>query len=127
MAQALDNDDGLLFMEYARFGDLDRLLNKAATAALDGGQLHFPVPALWRFFDCLVKGCIAMDYPPREVPANIPNNAVPGAPAPAAGGNLPETIPPGGLAGNVPGHAGIVHFDLDPTNGMSHALSLVIS
>lgn len=128
MAEALDNDDGLLFMEYARFGDVAKFLNKAAAAALDGGQLPFPVPTVWRFFDCLVKGCISMDYPPREVPANIPNNVDdPGAPAPTAGANLPETIPPGGLDGNVPGHAGIVHFDLDPTNGKSHALFIVTS
>ncbi|ROV92956.1 hypothetical protein VMCG_09010 [Cytospora schulzeri] len=116
MAQALDNDDGFLFMGYARFGDLDKLLRKTATAERDGGVLLFPNPALWRFLDCLVKGCIAMDYPPREVPANIPNNVPPGAPAPSSGPNLPETMPPGALAGNVPGHAGIVHFDLDPTN-----------
>ncbi|KUI66988.1 hypothetical protein VM1G_02307 [Cytospora mali] len=116
-SQAIDNDEGILFMEYARFGDLRELLNKAARAAPANQQLPFPVQVLWRFFDCLVKGCIAMDYPPRAVPANFPNNAAANmTEAPTAGGYLPETIPPGGLAGNVAGHAGIVHFDLDHAN-----------
>ncbi|KUI57802.1 hypothetical protein VP1G_05087 [Cytospora mali] len=116
-AQAIDNDEGILFMDYARFGDLRELLHKAARAAPANQQLPFPVQVLWRFFDCLVKGCIAMDYPPRAGPANFPNNADPNVTeAPTAGGYLPETIPLGGLAGNVAGHAGIVHFDLDHSN-----------
>lgn len=123
MANALDRDNGLLFMEYARFGDLDRLVNKATTAAPNGGRQEFPVPALWRFLDCLVKGCIAMEYPPRELPTNFPNNAPPGTvSAPTAGPNLPETMPPVNVFGNSPGHVGIVHFDLDPTNGTCHTI-----
>ena len=122
MAQALSKNDGILFMEFARFGDLVRMLDKAAGAD-PGAPLFVPIQAAWRFFDCLVKGCMAMDYPPRLLPANFPADAPPGTTrAPTDGGYLPEIVPPGALNGNVPGHEGIVHFDLDPNNGMNHSL-----
>lgn len=102
-------------------------MNKATTAKPNRGRMEFPVPALWRFLDFLVKAGIAMEYPPREVPANIPNGALLGAvSAPTAGPNLPETMPPAHVSGIAPGHAGIVHFDLDPSNGIVHPFSLRI-
>lgn len=64
-----------------------------------------------------------MEYPPREVPGNVPvPNVPPGRTiAPAAGPDLPETMPPGNIFWYAAGHAGIVHFDLDPTNGTLHS------
>ncbi|KAI7780757.1 hypothetical protein LA080_015548 [Diaporthe eres] len=94
---------GLLFMEFAKLGDLEHSLQRLARA-----DRHMPPEALWLIFDCLVKACIAMEYPPRLVPA--------AAPLTKAGDFLPEVVPPGGQAAPVNGFRGVVHFDLDPKN-----------
>ena len=112
IANNLINAQGLLFMEYAKQGDMRNMLNKLANAGR-----HLPPEALWRIFDCLVKGCIAMEYPPRLVP---PGYAVTRNERP-----LPEVIPPGGQAGPVRGYRGVVHFDLDPKNSMPRRLSFL--
>lgn len=92
-------------MEFAKLGDLERCLQRLASA-----DRHLPPEALWLVFDCLVKACIAMEYPPRLVTA--------GAPLLRAGDFLPEVVPPGGQAAPVNGFRGVVHFDLDPKNSM---------
>lgn len=92
-------------MEFAKLGDLHHVLEKLATAGR-----NLPPEALWLIFDCLVKACIAMEYPPRCTPA--------AGILPRAGDFLPEIVPPGGLAGPVAGFRGVVHFDLDPKNSM---------
>ncbi|KAG6354492.1 hypothetical protein INS49_004509 [Diaporthe citri] len=70
-----------------------------------GTERYLPESVLWRFFDCLVKACMAVEEPPRLNPAN---GAVPVS---TQGGHLPEILTPGN-----PGREGIVHIDLDPTN-----------
>lgn len=101
---------GILFMEYAKHGDMREMLHKLADA-----DRHLPPEALWRIFDCLVKGCITMEYPPRYTPA--------GPPLPNNGDPLPEVIPPGGQAAPALGFHGYVHFDLDPKNSKRRRLS----
>lgn len=92
-------------MEFAKLGDLQGVLERLAIA-----DRHLPPEALWLVFDCLVKACIAMEYPTRLVPA--------AGPEPPDGDLLPEVVPPGGLAGQATGFRGYVHFDLDPNNSM---------
>lgn len=110
MAIGLDNAMGLLFMEFARLGDLENWVHK-----LGRQNSSLPTEALWRIFDCLVKACIAMEYPPRHVPR--PGQPV-GTVAPTSGGDLPEVVPPGGQNFPATGFHGTVHFDMDPKNSM---------
>ncbi|KAI3392688.1 hypothetical protein diail_5288 [Diaporthe ilicicola] len=117
-ATNIDNDNqGFYLMEYCKFGDLERQLFKAAKYA-NGQEQYLPSSVLWRFFDCLVKACMAMQCPPRQNPANyVPYLAFPGllGPAPISGADLPEvtTVAPAG-------NEGIVHFDLNPSNIFLH-------
>lgn len=104
IANNLDAEPGLLFMEYSKLGDMRQCLDR-----LTREYRVMPVGALWRVFDCLVKACIAMEYPPRLTQA--------GPPLPTKGDPLSEVVPAGGAAAAATGFQGYVHFDLDPKNG----------
>lgn len=104
IANDLDAEPGLLFMEYSKLGDMRHCLNRLTREDRD-----LPPQALWRVFDCLVKACIAMEYPPRLTQA--------GPPLPSKGDFLAEVVPAGGAAAAATGFRGNVHFDLDPKNG----------
>lgn len=118
-------DDNVLgeyiLMEYCKFGNLESQLMKAAVdMPPDNTERWLPESVLWRIFDCLVKACMAMECPPRYVPANPAPAAAPAAAAPVAGPApaplptsgpyLPEVVAPG--IGQIAGHRGLVHFDL---------------
>ncbi|POS81278.1 hypothetical protein DHEL01_v200328 [Diaporthe helianthi] len=115
-----------ILMDHCRFGTLhDQLLKAAVDQDPNHTERWLPEPVLWRIFDCLVKACMAMQCPPRYVPANAPQPpaAAPGAaaaqppwPTSLSAGWLPEVVAPGN--GANAGHYGIVHGDLDPTNGL---------
>lgn len=119
MATKVDNVDGdYILMEYCRFNNLaSHLMRAAVDMPPNGTERWLPDSVLWRIFDCLVKGCMAMQCPPRLVPGNV--NLAP-APPPGApplviplstnGALLPEVIAPG--VGNAEGHRGLVHLDL---------------
>lgn len=109
MAQRIDGHDGSYFlMEHCKFGNLEGQLFKAARDMPGGTERYLPESILWRFFDCMVKACMAMEEPPRLNPLNgvIPVNA--------QGPYLPEVLTPGN-----PGREGIVHIDF-----VSHPLRL---
>lgn len=109
MLNDLTSAPGFLFMHYAKLGDMRQCIQKAANSSR-----YLPPGALWVVFDCLVKACMDMEYPPRF---NIPGGG--GLqPLPHAGDFLPEVIPPNGLTTAQPGFRGTVHFDLDPRNSM---------
>lgn len=105
-----------ILMEYCKFGNLDSQLMKAAVdMPPNNTERWLPESVLWRIFDCLVKACMAMQCPPRYVPANPPPAAAPvagpaPAPQPTSGAYLPEVVAPG--TGQIAGHHGLVHFDL---------------
>lgn len=121
MGTRVDNTRGrYILMDHCRFGTLRSQLFKAAVDQdPNNTERWLPDSVLWRIFDCLIKACMAMECPPRYVPANGPQ-----APAPAAGaapavppwttslsaGYLPEVVAPGN--GINAGHYGIVHGDL---------------
>lgn len=119
MATKVDDVDGdYILMDYCKFDNLASQLKKAAVdMPPNGTERWLPESVLWLIFDCLVKGCMAMQCPPRYVPGNV-NLApapAPGAPPPAIplatdGTLLPEVVAPG--VGNAAGHMGLVHFDL---------------
>lgn len=70
-------------MDYCKFGNLEsQLMNAAVDMPPDGTERWLPESVLWRIFDCLVKGCMAMQCPPRFVPGNAP----PAPPPPLAPG-----------------------------------------
>lgn len=119
MATKVDDVDGnYILMEYCRFNNLaSHLMRAAVDMPPNGTERWLPESVLWRIFDCLVKGCMAMQCPPRYVPGNVnlapapPPGAPPLAvPLPANGVLFPEVIAPG--AGNAAGHMGLVHLDL---------------
>ncbi|KAB5545793.1 kinase-like domain-containing protein [Coniochaeta sp. 2T2.1] len=56
--QQLDARRDMLFIEFMRRGDLERSLAKAATS-----KTRFPDYLLWKIFDCLFKGVVAMAVP----------------------------------------------------------------
>lgn len=74
MASRVDGAQGeYILMDYCKFGNLDSQLMKAAIdMPPDNTERWLPEPVLWRIFDCLVKGCMAMQCPPRHVPGNAP-------------------------------------------------------
>lgn len=98
-------------MEYCKFGNLESQLQRAARDMPNGTERYLEDPVLWRFFDCLVKACMAMEEPPRL------NPALGAVPAPTRGGYMAEVI----TAGN-PGREGIVHFDLVSLSLCLHSL-----
>lgn len=113
-ADNLDSAQGVLFMEFARMGDLRNWIEKLA-----GEDNHLPPQVLWRIFDCLVKACNAMEYPP-HLRSQGPRDGPP----------LPEDIPqgpPGAQPTAQPGYTGLVHFDLDPKNSMCPSSSSITS
>lgn len=125
MASKIDGAEGeYILMDYCKFGNLESQLMKAAVdMPPNNTERWLPESVLWRIFDCLVKACMAMQCPPRYVPAN-PAGAAPAAapaagpaplgpapaPLPVSGPNLPEVIAPG--VGQIAGHFGLVHFDI---------------
>lgn len=74
MANRVDGAQGeYVLMDYCKFGTLESQLMKAAVdMPPDNTERWLPEPVLWRIFDCLVKGCMAMQCPPRYVPGNAP-------------------------------------------------------
>lgn len=129
MATKVDGAQGeYILMDYCKFGNLESQLMKAAVdMAPNNTERWLPESVLWRMFDCLVKGCMAMQCPPRYVPGNVVPAPAPAAgapviapaPAPAAApvpltalgaADLPEVVAPGN--GRNAGHLGLVHFDL---------------
>lgn len=130
MATRVDDAQGdYILMDYCRFGNLKSQLMKAAVdMPPDNTERWLPESVLWRIFDCLVKGCMAMQCPPRYVPGNAVPAPVPAAGAPAvalaaapalaaaavplptSGVDLPEVVAPGN--GRNEGHLGMVHLDL---------------
>ncbi|OTA53280.1 kinase-like protein [Hypoxylon sp. EC38] len=85
-----------IVMELVKNGDLHQFICKVSEL----GQ-RVPNQILWEFFLCLIRGCIAMAYPPSSQAENE------GRPGP-----IRETIPEG--KANNPGL--LVHLDLDPKN-----------
>ncbi|POS81279.1 hypothetical protein DHEL01_v200329 [Diaporthe helianthi] len=104
-AENLDATNRALFMEFAKMGDLRNLMQK-----LGGADNHFPPEVLWRIFDCLVKACKAMEYPPFLRTPGFRNGLPLQEDIPVAQG------PPGAQPTAQPGYLGKVHFDLDPQN-----------
>ncbi|KAI0843574.1 kinase-like domain-containing protein [Hypoxylon sp. FL0890] len=85
-----------IIMELAQNGDLYTFICKVR----EHGEA-IPNHILWQFFLCLIRGCIAMAYPPMSVPENS-----------GKVGPITETVPPGRELWPEK----LVHFDLDPTN-----------
>lgn len=112
-AEKIDGHQGSYFlMEYCKFGNLESQLQRAARDRPNGTERYLQDPTLWRFFDCLVKACMAMEEPPRLNPTH-------GAfPAPTRGDYMAEVL----TAGN-PGREGIVHFDLVSLSLCPHPIS----
>ncbi|KAI1369952.1 hypothetical protein F5Y08DRAFT_347477 [Xylaria arbuscula] len=55
-----------IIMEYMHNGSLSDLINKLAQGAEDEPPNRVPNRVLWGFWLCLVRGCVAMEYPPRK-------------------------------------------------------------
>lgn len=100
----LEGDIKLIIMEYCELGSLEHWLRRTNRSPAVN---RWSNEALWRLWTCLVKGCIAMKYPPMRPPfAN-------GLPPPRTGPPIDEQLP------NPPvpaGNASCIHFDIDPGN-----------
>ncbi|KAI1761320.1 hypothetical protein GGR53DRAFT_469470 [Hypoxylon sp. FL1150] len=116
----------LLILEYMSNGDLSTLIGKLAKDRRNrdwGGRI--PNRVLWSFWLCLIRACIAMEYPPRKFHPDRKK------PEPSQdqtaeesrdlqrridtynllGDDLIENIP-----ANVNRRQNLVHFDIDPSN-----------
>ncbi|KAI6086920.1 hypothetical protein F4821DRAFT_259426 [Hypoxylon rubiginosum] len=90
----------LLVLEYMPNGDLFALIQRLAKHRREHGALLggiIPNRVLWSFWLCLIRACIAMEYPPRKFQQGE--------------SDLVETIPE-----NVNRRQNLVHFDIDPSN-----------
>lgn len=103
----LDQDPGILFMEFMKHGDMWSLTAKCVREGV-----KVPNRQLLRIFNCLVRACIAMEFPPRrkfgyrgreDWTMNEYESRL----------NIEEAIP---LGPNSTRGFGMVHFDLDPQN-----------
>ncbi|KAI0839368.1 hypothetical protein F5Y06DRAFT_286403 [Hypoxylon sp. FL0890] len=122
-----DDRKDFLFTEFMENGDLEHLLYRLVEAKED-----VPNRVLWSFWLCLIKACIALEYPPRKfhprrrektsddeitglaaATGNLQVSDNPASTGKVIGDDLFEDIP-------VPSRrwAGkrLVHFDIDPTN-----------
>lgn len=103
-----------------KFGDLEQLFRKVAPNVYADNSSrtrrgvqddHLPIEVLWHIFNCLVKGCIGMAYPPRKNTFTAMGGLQPEQGE--FGWPLPEALPPAGQAGRLDD---IIHFDMDPSN-----------
>ncbi|KAI1407888.1 hypothetical protein F5Y13DRAFT_205569 [Hypoxylon sp. FL1857] len=119
----LDRRDFILF-DSMENGDLEHLLYKLVEAKRD-----VPNRVLWSFWLCLIKACVALEYPPRKFhPRRRGADDVASITALAGSINITDdTASTGKVIGNdlfeeipVPSRRWatnrIVHFDIDPSN-----------
>ncbi|KAI1390731.1 uncharacterized protein F4822DRAFT_394296 [Hypoxylon trugodes] len=123
--------DFLLF-EYVENGDLGQLIGKLAvqTERETGEMGRVPNMVLWSFWLCLIRACIAMEYPPRKFHPNRKRPEKENDTSGKAFGlgkgtdsdtdvreseqeDLIESIPPSSKAAR---RQNLVHFNIDPTN-----------
>ncbi|KAH6842485.1 kinase-like domain-containing protein [Chaetomium sp. MPI-CAGE-AT-0009] len=111
----------MMFLEYLWRGSLHKIICSAAQ-----NEEPFPNRLLWHMFHCLVKSCVAMEYPPSKDDGRDCDRD----PAGGIVGEVSERIPPDLQVlydqavedgtwkdrGNAPGGEGLVHFDIDPQN-----------
>ncbi|KAI1122628.1 hypothetical protein F5Y10DRAFT_286997 [Nemania abortiva] len=70
-----------IVMEYLQHGSLGSLITKLHSCKPDDDRLRrIPNQVLWGFWLCLIRACIAMEYPPRKF---HPNRKRPERPEPA--------------------------------------------
>ncbi|OTA88769.1 hypothetical protein M434DRAFT_374553 [Hypoxylon sp. CO27-5] len=104
-----------MVLEFMEHGDLAHLLFKI----IESGEV-VPNRILWNFWLCLIKACIAMEYPPRKFHArrrepvgDNDNEPISNNKGKRIGDDLFEGIPP---AKRRWAKKRIVHFDIDPRN-----------
>ncbi|KAI1139520.1 kinase-like protein [Hypoxylon sp. FL0543] len=108
------NRKDYIILEFMEYGDLAQLLYK-----LNEFDEEVPNRVLWHFWLCLVKACIAMEYPPRKYhplrrdPVVDSNELVNDVRGKRIGNDLFEDLPSGNPP--LPGKR-MVHFDIDPRN-----------
>ncbi|KAI1083986.1 kinase-like protein [Whalleya microplaca] len=115
----LDHKDYLL-LEFVENGDLTRLICK-----LNDMKENIPNRVLWSFWLCLVRACVAMEYPPRKFHPRRrenPNDITAQMGALRIEDDVAGKVVNGDLFEDIPvarrRWAGkrIVHFDIDPSN-----------
>lgn len=98
----MDASDGILVIEFMRYGDLDGILKRASER-----DTPFPDTVLWHIFHCLFRGVVGMAFPGAwRSPGNDPEREQ----TPQRTERI-EGRPPLNSATNT-----MVHFDLDPLN-----------
>ncbi|RYO95984.1 hypothetical protein DL765_011722 [Monosporascus sp. GIB2] len=120
----LDHKDYLL-LEFVENGDLFNFITK-----LNEKNLVVPNRVLWSFWLCLVRACVAMEYPPRkfhprrrkDAEGEPPNAELAALALDDDDRDLNGKIVDGQLFEDVPGprrrwaRNRMVHFDIDPKN-----------
>ncbi|KAH6617370.1 kinase-like domain-containing protein [Chaetomium tenue] len=116
--------DPMIFLESLPRGSLHKVICSAQE-----NEDPFPDRALWHMFRCLIKSCIAMEYPPSKDDKYLATDERGEIIQPLTK-KVSERIPPDLQAlydqavqdgtwkdmGNAPGGEGLVHFDIDPQN-----------
>ncbi|KAF3762795.1 hypothetical protein M406DRAFT_72782 [Cryphonectria parasitica EP155] len=121
----IDDDPNLIIMPYCKYGDLTKWLSKSGNGGPRGYPAWIPPSVLWRYFDCLVKGCIAMQYPPRYQELNQgPDDDYVPIPQRPNQDLLPEVVPPPDLRDD---DVALVHRDFDHGNGkQTHTVGILL-
>ncbi|KAK3349852.1 kinase-like domain-containing protein [Lasiosphaeria hispida] len=98
---ALPGEPDIIVLEYLPRGDLFRWL-----CSMGEQKLKIPDRALWLIFDCFVKACVALEYPPMQQQKDYIEKT-----GGRLGPMISELVPQSdGVS------SGLVHFDIDPSN-----------
>ncbi|ROV97442.1 hypothetical protein VMCG_06859 [Cytospora schulzeri] len=115
-AGGIDDRRGILWLEWAKKGDLDSILTAVGTAVNGRNRPrraantdYVPAEVVWHIFRCLVTACISMAFPPRLQAGPDQDSQFD-----EFGPPLPEAVPPAADPGRQ--QHDIVHLDIDPNN-----------
>ncbi|KAK3332386.1 hypothetical protein B0T19DRAFT_473287 [Cercophora scortea] len=105
----LNQEENVILMEHCARGYFARVLQKMGEHLGPDDLIDSRI--LWHMFDCLIKACIAMEYPPRDWHTQQQWNASGGDHGLPYSEKLPNRV-----GGHEQAGSDIVHFDIDSAN-----------
>lgn len=102
----LDDRQDIISMEFLKCGDLSKWISKLARQNVDDPESIFTEEVAWTIFECLWRGCIALAYPAGFYQGKDPSTT-----------QIPQITESSERSAGSDGDP-MVHFDLDPQNGV---------